>query len=350
MRILLALLLLTSSAWSAQRDILDDYVAPQLFTGNWQVRQDTFQMISFNDQIQPGSYGVTGTWQNGENAVITFRWSTGSATVGCTVGAVTGAYPPCDLNQFGEHGRGNNVIAQGLQYQIMLNANLVGAPIWSGMQYQAIPNYPTAGGYGFGYLTTRRLYNGGVGWSVSSALSTHPNQIVVNDPVNRLDGPTGLFLYRSRPPGSTEMPADYDYINGIQFLGATREASGGGIPLVRIDAFLRSVDDPVALLSINTWCPGGGGAANGNGCLRFSLAEGLSIGNTGIDPGDGSLFARDVIVTGGYTVYTLPRSLPGARAYITDQLENCPATGARLTPGGSKVCPVFYDGEHWVGG
>jgi hypothetical protein len=57
------------------------------------------------------------------------------------------------------------------------------------------------------------------------------------------------------------------------------------------------------------------------------------------------------VSTGGYTVAALPVAPgTGARAYVTDQLATCAATGAALTGGGALTCPVFYNGAAWVGG
>lgn len=53
----------------------------------------------------------------------------------------------------------------------------------------------------------------------------------------------------------------------------------------------------------------------------------------------------------GYTVAGLPAAPgAGARAYVTNQLTACPATGAALTGGGAVTCPAFYNGTAWVGG
>lgn len=51
-----------------------------------------------------------------------------------------------------------------------------------------------------------------------------------------------------------------------------------------------------------------------------------------------------------YTVGTLPAGSAGMRAYVTDQLTACAATGVALTGGGAIVCPAFYNGSAWVGG
>ncbi len=61
--------------------------------------------------------------------------------------------------------------------------------------------------------------------------------------------------------------------------------------------------------------------------------------------------AATTIGTGGYTVSTLPAAaVIGDRAYVTDQLTACVATGAPLVSGGAIVCPAFYNGSAWVGG
>lgn len=52
----------------------------------------------------------------------------------------------------------------------------------------------------------------------------------------------------------------------------------------------------------------------------------------------------------GYTIGTLPTGIQGGEAYITDQLTTCAGIGVAPTPGGSAVCPVFYNGTIWVGG
>jgi hypothetical protein len=57
---------------------------------------------------------------------------------------------------------------------------------------------------------------------------------------------------------------------------------------------------------------------------------------------------EQTILSGGYTVSTLPAGTTGARAYVTDAVA-CTFL-ASLTGSGSTVCPVFYNGAAWVGG
>jgi len=53
-----------------------------------------------------------------------------------------------------------------------------------------------------------------------------------------------------------------------------------------------------------------------------------------------------LVITGGYTVGTLPTGVLGARAYVTDA--TAPTYLNILTGGGAITCPVFYDGTNWV--
>ena len=53
-----------------------------------------------------------------------------------------------------------------------------------------------------------------------------------------------------------------------------------------------------------------------------------------------------LVITGGYTVATLPTGVLGARAYVTDA--TAPTYLNILTGGGAITCPVFYDGTNWV--
>jgi hypothetical protein len=55
------------------------------------------------------------------------------------------------------------------------------------------------------------------------------------------------------------------------------------------------------------------------------------------------------LITGGYTVSTLPTGTIGMRAYVTDQASACPSPGGVLTGSGSVVCPTFFNGSAWVG-
>jgi hypothetical protein len=55
------------------------------------------------------------------------------------------------------------------------------------------------------------------------------------------------------------------------------------------------------------------------------------------------------VQTSGYAIGSLPTGVAGMRAYVTDQLTTCAASGAALTAGGSAKCPAFYNGTSWVG-
>lgn len=70
-----------------------------------------------------------------------------------------------------------------------------------------------------------------------------------------------------------------------------------------------------------------GGGANTSGTVKFPAA----------------------VITGGYTVSTLPSGVLGMKAYVTDQTSACPAPGGVLAGSGSVTCPVFYNGAAWVG-
>jgi len=53
-----------------------------------------------------------------------------------------------------------------------------------------------------------------------------------------------------------------------------------------------------------------------------------------------------VVITGGYTVATLPTGVTGARAYVTDA--NATTFNSTVAAGGANVVPVFYNGTNWV--
>lgn len=94
---------------------------------------------------------------------------------------------------------------------------------------------------------------------------------------------------------------------------------------------------------------------NSTGTMLVNLtATGISLSTSGVTrwsvDNNGNLTAGGTVATGGYTVGTLPTGTAGQRAYVTDQLTACPATGGALTGGGSVVCPVFRNATVWVGG
>jgi hypothetical protein len=72
------------------------------------------------------------------------------------------------------------------------------------------------------------------------------------------------------------------------------------------------------------------------------VGSGVIIGSSTSDPGSGQ------IVTAMYTVTTLPSSVTGARAFVTDAL--APTFLGLLTGGGTSKTPVFYNGAAWAVG
>jgi hypothetical protein len=85
--------------------------------------------------------------------------------------------------------------------------------------------------------------------------------------------------------------------------------------------------------------------ANSAERMRIFTTGGVSIGNT-VDRGAGNLNLSGVVITGGYTVATLPTGVVGMRAYVTNAL--APTYGNTVVGGGSVVIPVFYNGTNWI--
>jgi len=66
-------------------------------------------------------------------------------------------------------------------------------------------------------------------------------------------------------------------------------------------------------------------------------------GDTTISSGN---LTAETVITGGYTVATLPTGTVGMRAYVTDAVT--PTYLGALSGGGTVVVPVFYNGVSWV--
>jgi hypothetical protein len=79
--------------------------------------------------------------------------------------------------------------------------------------------------------------------------------------------------------------------------------------------------------------------------MRIHSSGGVSIGNT-TDRGAGNLNVTGVVLTGGYTVATLPAGVVGMRAYVTDAL--APSFGVTVAGSGAVTIPVFYNGANWI--
>jgi len=79
--------------------------------------------------------------------------------------------------------------------------------------------------------------------------------------------------------------------------------------------------------------------------MRLHQSGGLSLGNT-TDRGAGNLNLSGVVITGGYTVATLPTGVVGMRAYVTNA--SAPSYGATVMGGGAVTIPVFYNGTNWI--
>jgi hypothetical protein len=242
--------------------------------GNWQRSSYTIDnWISTNDQIQPGNFGVNGTWSTGDVATLTFTWTGGAVALSCKVNSNAGPEANCNTNDAGSSGTGSNVVADGLAYQIVHNATAIAAPIYVHSNAGATANINGHTGYnGYPFLTTRRLYHAGVGWNISGS-GTHPTFFVVDNPVNKLDGPIGVLHYRSRPAGSTEVPQNGDNVGTIQFLGATNSFPAGGINVAQIDTMVSDVAGPIGEMDIHTTCAAG---VTANGCLRTVTRQGFA--------------------------------------------------------------------------
>ena len=81
--------------------------------------------------------------------------------------------------------------------------------------------------------------------------------------------------------------------------------------------------------------------------MRIHASGGLSLGNT-TDRGAGNLNVTGVVLTGGYTVATLPAGVVGMKAYVTDAL--APSFGVTVAGSGAVTIPVFYNGANWIVG
>ena len=79
--------------------------------------------------------------------------------------------------------------------------------------------------------------------------------------------------------------------------------------------------------------------------MRLHQSGALSLGNT-TDRGAGNLNLSGVVITGGYTVATLPTGVVGMRAYVTNAL--APTYGNTVVGGGAVTIPVFYNGTNWI--
>jgi hypothetical protein len=60
----------------------------------------------------------------------------------------------------------------------------------------------------------------------------------------------------------------------------------------------------------------------------------------------GSVSATSTLITGGFTVATLPAGTVGMRAYVTNALT--PSFGTTLVGGGTVVATAFYNGTNWI--
>jgi hypothetical protein len=94
--------------------------------------------------------------------------------------------------------------------------------------------------------------------------------------------------------------------------------------------------------------------ANADNFLQFGCAEGIAALGSNNDLSLGAGEDSDVVflspaVLPAYTVATLPTSVEGACAYVTDQLTTPAAKGVAPTGGGSVKCPVFRNASGWVG-
>lgn len=132
------------------------------------------------------------------------------------------------------------------------------------------------------------------------------------------------FGFYDNYSGSARLVID---TNGRMGIGTTSPAS------------TLSVNGSVAIGSSYAGAP----AAPTNGAIiQGNVAIGTATPLTTLD-------VYGTIKTRGYTIGTLPTGVVGMKAYVTDQLTVCPVAGGGLTSGGSKTCPVFYDGSSWVG-
>lgn len=246
---------------------------------NCQITGDTLQLSSRNEQVWPGYVTYSGGWALGDTAGITFQWGGNTLTFSCDVGTTCGA------------GTDKVTIVSALMTQAMNSAAWKAAPFYTGggntNPLVLAPNSAT-----FGYLTTYQV-------SKTLVVGSHPSSsthgvVTVQAPLNYLDGPVGLLMYRNRPAGSDRMPRSNDYL-GTAFAihGPSTASPNGGIVYGRADVNIADPDTPTGNITFNTMCGGAGGAANGNGCLRMVLQQGLSMANpfdgSYVDHGSGSI-------------------------------------------------------------
>jgi hypothetical protein len=165
-----------------------------------------------------------------------------------------------------------------------------------------------------------------------------------------------------------------DIGTGMQF-GTQTNAAGGTVERMRINQNGNvgiGTSTPDALLSVNGIASFGDGAAAtpsianfgdlntgiffpaadtiaastaGSERMRIHSTGGVSIGNS-TDRGAGNLNVTGVVLTGGYTVATLPAGVVGMRAYVTDAL--APSFGVTVAGSGAVTIPVFYNGANWI--
>jgi hypothetical protein len=162
----------------------------------------------------------------------------------------------------------------------------------------------------------------------------------------RIDTSGNVGIGNSSPARKLEVtaiPATVNQLNGIrvamsgtptsiaEFLLGT---SAGGVPFTSI----RTGNDGNSWMEFLT----GSGPTER---MRVFASGGVSIGNT-TDRGAGNLNVTGVVLTGGYTVATLPAGVVGMRAYVTDAL--APSFGVAVAGSGAVTIPVFYNGANWI--
>ena len=263
--------------WEQGCALLHGSGARQMATldSNWEACADFWQVVSYNDQIAPGSgsalLGFGGTWANSDIASLKITWASGwfsgstGVTISCTVGST--------CNGAWGSGTGTNVIAGYFANQFATNSTLNAACIFTDSYNEVGSNIPSAGYNGFAYLVCYRALT--VALSNLSTTSGGLVSSVAPSSSATLDRPVGLIFERNQPSGSSRNPIAGDFINGIWADGPTTAIPGGGITLSEYNTFEGNPGTPSSYINFNTTC-----ASNylADGCLRMII--GGSTGGT----------------------------------------------------------------------
>lgn len=191
------------------------FALPRAFE-NWQIYHDTEQSITFNDQMQPAVGNMLQFQNYVASSVLNLTIELNNYPIGYgasqTIG--TGLTLPtltCTVSGSGSSWSCGGVSGTTANLAVCnyVNAQLAGA--WTTLSQYGYPIYADpnecsgAGAAGMPYLVSYRVYSGTISWqdtSTGGGSVTEPNA-----PVNKLDGPIGLLLYRDQPPIATSVKA-----------------------------------------------------------------------------------------------------------------------------------------------